>query len=406
MLPTVTATATDLFRIGKDGKIVGNSTGMTFAQALEAGVKLGFGPDGVESAYDDGMPVTYDDFFKLCLRINDRGLIPITWPGSLEIQRYLNYYAYNLWTDYEGREQMSLNFNVNGKATNLIDLNSYNSNTGEYETYEEDINMTNGYLLQQQAGKYESINFVKRLVSNSNYYDPKCFSETSQKETERDYLLSAMPGQKRKAMLIDGSWWQSEAKNVFLDMEIDYGEEYSMKNRRFGMMSLPKANTEKIGKATRAFNTSTAVMLNKAAISKSKESDIVMKVAKQFVKFLHTHESLYKYNQITSSCKPYDYTLSEEELESLTSVGRQNYEMHTSTDFVFTYAQNNIIKKDYERYSASGYLVYQSGGGTREIMTVAFHDNPNLSAWAYFTSMVNDHGKAFWDTNYGAYFND
>lgn len=386
--------------IGENGKVLGNVADMTFTEAKAAGMKLSDGPDDETGTYDDGMPATYDEFFALCQWINDRGVIPLTWPGTPEAQRYLNYLAYNLWTDFEGVQQMSLNFSLNGRATDLIDMDSYNPQTGTYTTYEEDITNANGYLLQQQAGKFEGINFIYELVSDPDYYDEQtCFSDTSQAEAERRFLLSALPDQQDRAMLIDGSWWQNEARNIFEDMAVDYGEQYSAANRRFGMMPLPKANETKVGDpSTLAFNTATLIFINKRTTT----DPVVLKVAKQFIKFMHTHESLYKFNEITGSAKPYDYTLTETELAGMTSVARQNYELHSATEFVFTYSQNPIVRKYPERFSSSGYLVFQAGGNLYEILSPTFNNNKGLTGWAYFKSMVEDHGATFWQNNFAS----
>ncbi len=385
--------------IGEGGKVIGRASEMSYADALKAGVRLGNGPDGKPGTYDDGCPATYDDFFKMCLRMNARDVYPLTWPGSAEILRYLNYLAYNLWADYEGPDQMNLNYSLSGTAADLIRLDSYNADTGAYETESVKINDANGYELQRQAGKYEAINFIKRIIADERNYDVStCVGEVSQVDAERRYILSAAEGKKR-AMLIDGSWWQNEARNIFSNMAIDYNDDsYRAENRRYGMLPLPKANESKVGEAqTLAFNTSTVIMINK----KTTTDEVQLKVAKEFVKFLHTHESLYEFTATTSSARPYTYDLTDEEKASLTSVAKQNYELHSATDFVFGYSKQPIVRMNYERFSCSGYLVFEAFGKSDSILAQRFIDKPSTTSWEYFRSMVEDHGKSFWETNFG-----
>lgn len=386
--------------IGEGGKVIGKAGEMSYDDALKAGVKLGNGPDGKAGTYDDGCPATYDDFFKMCLRMDARDVYPLTWPGSAEILRYLNYLAYNLWTDYEGADQMGLNFSLSGKAKDLIKLDSYNAQTGAYETEELDITDANAYELQRQAGKYEAINFIKRIIAEPKNYDAKtCVGEIDQKTAERRYILSALPEEKDRAMLIDGSWWQNEASSTFENMAIDYNNEaYRAQNRRYGMLPLPKANASKVGEeSTLAFNTATVIMINKNTTT----DETTLKVAKQFVKFLHTHESLYEFTATTASARPYSYDLSESEKASLTSVAKQNYELHAATDFVFGYSKQPIVRMNSERFACSGYLVFESYGKSDSILAQRFIDKPETTSWDYFKTMVNDHGKDFWDTNFG-----
>ena len=386
--------------IGEGGKAVGKASEMSYTDALKAGVKLGNGPDGKAGTYDDGCAATYDDFFKLCLRMNARDVFPLTWPGAQETLRYLNYLAYNLWTDYEGVDQMGLNYSLSGTASDLIKLDTYNSATGTYETESVAITDANGYELQRQAGKYEAINFIKRILSDERNFDPKtCVSDTSQKDAERRFILSAAPDIKDRAMLIDGSWWQNEAKNMFEDMAVDYNNDaYRAENRRFGLLPLPKANASKVGEESAlAFNTATVIFVNK----KTTTDETTLKVAKQFIKFLHTHESLYEFTSTTSSARPYTYDLSDAEKSTLTSVAKHNYELHSATNFVFPYSKQTIVRSNYDRFSCSGYLVFQAYGQQETILAQRFLTNKDTTSWDYFTSMVKCQGKEFWETNFG-----
>ena len=391
--------------IGQSGTVLGNKSGMTFAQATGGGgLKLSAGPDGKNGTYDDGMPATYDEFFALCERIEARGCEALTWPGEREIQRYLNYLAYNLWADYEGKDQMQLNYSLSGTATDLVKMDSFDAATGTFETYSQKIDNNNGYLLGSQAGKYYAVDFISRLVRNEKCYDENfCFTDgRTQYDTETLFVNSAYPGDnlKSRAMLIDGSWWQSEASKIFDDMAATYGDEWKAENRRFGMLALPKATREKVGESTTmAFNTATAILIN----AKTTTDEKILALAKQFIKFMHTHESLYQFNKITGTAKPYAYTLSDAEQATLTGVAKRNYEMHSSVDYVFSYSQNPIVKSDIQYFSMSGYYVFQANDSQFEILSLALKENPSWTSWDYFSSMVNDRGKSWWDTKFGSY---
>lgn len=202
-------------------------------------------------------------------------------------------------------------------------------------------------------------------------------------------------------MMIDGSWWQCEASRIFDEMVETYRDDrWKAENRRFGMMALPKATQEKVGtSSTLAFNTTTSIVIN----AKTTENEKILNLAKQFVKFMHTHESLYRFNQLTGTAKPYDYTLSDAELSTLTSVAKQNYEMHKSIDYVFSYSQNPIVRSDPQYYGASGWYVFQANSSQFEILSLAFHENPSWSSWDYFSSMVNDREQAWWTNKYASY---
>ena len=118
---------------------------------------------------------------------------------------------------------------------------------------------------------------------------------------------------------------------------------------------------------------------------------------------MHTHESLYQFNKITASAKPYDYELSESELATLTSVAKQNYEMHCSIDYVYSYSQNPILMLDPQSFASSGYSVFRNEK-SEEILTWTFHENSSLTGWDNFKSIAKYHDKAWWDERFKAWF--
>ena len=389
--------------IGQGGKVLGKSSSMTFEQAKAAGLKLGKGPDNKENTDDDGFAQTYDDFYKLCQRIYDRGVIPFTFPGS-DNNQYLNQLAYNIWADFEGREQMELNYSMNGTAKDLINISTYNSSNGTYELLPpQTITPEKGYLMQSQEGKLKGIEFIKWFTEKTDYYDTR--SQSSQTEAEGLFVTSILPEQKDRAMLIDGTWWQSEASGTFKNMVSDYQKpEYGIEYRRYGMMPLPK-DPSKVGeKTTLAYNNENFMVLNKTAIDAAADSENVLKAAKQFVKFLHTHESFYRFNRITSTARPFDYELTDDELATFTSVGKENYKLHDSVDFVFTYSQNDIVKNTPQLFCSAGDMVFQMANGQDRIISTTFFNGKCGSAWDYFKSVVDHYNKTYWDTNFSVYF--
>lgn len=58
---------------------------------------------------------------------------------------------------------------------------------------------------------------------------------------QRSYLLSA-EADTRYAMIIEGGWWENEAKDFFDTMAADNGEQYAYGTRKFAFMPTPKAD--------------------------------------------------------------------------------------------------------------------------------------------------------------------
>ncbi len=396
--------------IGQGGAVVGNKSNMTFDQAIAAGVKLGNGPDGdYETTTDNGLAQTYADFFALCAWIESRGMEAISWAGNTNTQLYLNYLAYSLWADYEGKDQMNLNYTLNGNATNLIDKSTLSADGKTYSLLPSTaITSANGYLLQQQAGKYEAIKFISDLVDNTNYYNESvCFAdEITHKDMQKKYVESAYyakndpANNKRMAMLVDGSWWMNEANSYFADAEVNWGEEYAAENRNFGMMTLPKANESKVGEqSTISYNTSTIICLNKHTTGTNR---VARKIAKTFLQFLHTQESLAEFTQVTNSARPFNYELTETQLNSLTDAGRRNYQIHNEVEMVYPYSLNALVDNNPVYFSCSGYKVFENAA--EEVsLTMSFNANKSLSAKGYFNGMLDTHNASWWNRTFRPY---
>lgn len=94
-----------------------------FVSAGDKTTKRTAGPDCVEGTADDGLPTTYDEFFFLLEHIAANGDIPVSWAGSY-YDGYLNLLTHSLATDYEGIDDMSLNYTFNGADSEMIKLDA------------------------------------------------------------------------------------------------------------------------------------------------------------------------------------------------------------------------------------------------------------------------------------------
>jgi hypothetical protein len=119
------------------------------------------GPDGKPSTSDDGLPATYDDFFKLCDQMVSKNITPINWGGKTP--EYVNALAECLQIDYEGAENMRVAYTSSGTAEHLVkNINA----DGTVELYSEEITPETGYLpWTKQAGRYYALSFVERLLT-------------------------------------------------------------------------------------------------------------------------------------------------------------------------------------------------------------------------------------------------
>lgn len=233
-------------------------TGIEFV--TEENPTKSMGPDGktgvqngIDYSLDDGLPTTYDEFFKLCQWIRLDGYHPVCFPGAFATM-HLTMLMDNLMTVAAGPEQMRLNYTYSGTANNLImfdkDNNIIFENDGVTPKTESLlINDNNAYNLSRQANRYYGMEFMDRFLSDTdNFNKADAINKTLLHTDNQENFIK-----NESAMLADGGWWQAEAIGVFQNMEKDDAK-YSQDARKFGWLPLPqptKAEAAKIANGTK-----------------------------------------------------------------------------------------------------------------------------------------------------------
>lgn len=291
------------------------------------------GPNGKFGDYDDGLPATYDEFFELCREMKDKTIIPITWSGVAG-DGYLRQFISSLYADYEGKEQIMLNFGFSGTANNLIDqvvTNAAGAVTSISMKPATAISNAEGYKLYGQAGRYYALNFLERI------YKGGCSvvnSDEGHLEAQYTYLESSLKGEPI-GMFIDGNYWLREAQTAgTFDMLVDeYGEGAKIENRRFGFMPLPKANEDRLGKSVLYDYLYTLGFIN-ATIPTGK-----IEAAKLFLQFVNTDESLREFTTVTNTAKALNYDIGDD-YAKLTEFGQTVIDFMKNSDIVYPISKN------------------------------------------------------------------
>ena len=296
------------------------------------------GPDGEKGNADDGLPATYEDFIILCDYIASvGGDNPLVWSGTHR-NAYLTHFINALAADFEGYEQMRLNFTFNGEAKNL---GVAKNGAFVEDTEPTQIDGSNGAELARQAGKYYAMDlyetlYDKEYVSGKDY-EATLFGEYSHETAQRDFLKLGQ--EKSNAMLLDGSWWHEEATGVFNEFGDYQNGKYNEKNRRVGWMPLPKS--------TKSENTNSTlydIMYPLCIMKKGVDvNSWQYKYAIDFIQFANSDEQLAKFTQLTGCTKALNYSLTGEQYEGLSYFGKSYYDVYKNSDIVFPYAKNDLF---------------------------------------------------------------
>ena len=389
------------FYFAADG--MGDSDGFV----TRSDMKRGNGPDGIEGTDDDGLPATYDDFFKLCDRIAEQEMIPVIWAGVAPV--YLNNFLLSLIADYEGYDQMSLAYSLNGTATDLID--SVNPDGTLNMKPATEINNSNGYLMRRSAGYYYGLQFIERLLKTKKsdgktykYYDPsKCLSSTrSQKQAQSDFLRGRFSSNLTPtAMLIDGTWWYAEARATFKQMASIPGA--ASNERNIGFMPMPKVDKEHLGPATYINNWMTSVNVS-AAIAESK-----IPMAKQFIRFMHTDRSLSEFTRITSGVRPFYYDVTTEDQPLTSPYAKDVMKVHNNNTIenptiVNPWSRNNLVLNNLADFMINDQVFNCKIGNNSYNIVLNAMINYGVSAKDYYQGITNYYSQEMWNNAYSRYF--
>lgn len=353
------------------------------------------GPDGEKGTDDDGLPTTYEEFLLLCDYINNvGGDNPLLWSGQYR-DSYLTHFINALATDYEGYEQMRLNFTFDGDAENLGTIIN-----GAFvkDSAATKIDGTNGAELARQAGKYYAIDFYSQIY-NKPYINDEATKNTevdtnntlysssyAHTKAQEDFLKRSS---RRNVMLLDGSWWQAEATSTFNTMA-GINAAYSKQNKKLGWMPLPKQSAEVVeaqqGKQTMYDIMYPLLMMKNGLDTNSWQ----YKYALDFIQFANSDAQLAKFTQITSCTKALKYTIEGDDYKALTPFGKSFYDAYKKADIVFPYDNNLLFANNQKIFKEIG-----DDTGSPLYKSTAYATFPvkalekKVSAASYFTGMYD-----------------
>lgn len=360
---------------------------------------LSGGPDGKHGTLDDGLPETYDQFIYMMDQMVKKSVVPFTW-SAIHGYEYINFLLQGLYVDFEGVNNTNLNFTFDGTATNLVKLDPQGKaiiTNGVPETESVAITPANGYEMYRTAGRYYAYGMVEKIFSNSDYYsDTITVGESDHYAAQSEFLNTAKTDELPVAMLMDGSWWENEAS--------DYGTYRRLgieKNSfEFGFMPLPKVNDSYVGtqdnpaKFTITENGTNVMFVNKYA------KDEAVDIAKKFIMFANTDESLQEFTILTNTMKALNYTLDEDQIKELSNFGKNFYNLVKSenTDIIYQGGQTNIFTSSPESFIIGKSMNTETG-------VYSNFEEKKLGAEDYFNKFVSINSKTAWDIKYGKYFN-
>ena len=365
------------------------------------------GPDGASGTYDDGLPATYDEFFALCAKMKDLGIMPVIWTGDQPV--YFSEFLASLACDYEGLEQSMLNFTFKGTAKNLVDTADENGITLMGETA---IDTSNGYLLAKQAGKYYALQFADRLLNKSSkYIDLRSVGSLSHTDTQKTYIASRfLSTETTIGMLIESNYWENEADDMgyFKQMAKSYGEDKASRNsRRFGFMPFPKATEDKVGEGVTLVDYLLSGAFIKGNIGKESGKEYEKALALDFLQFLYTDQSLVEFTEYTGCPKSLNYSI-DSIIDKVSPYTKSVFEMRARADIVYPFSNELIYVNHASDFNYANFFKTTvnkgQGNATYQYPSRTIYQE-DVSGLEYFKGLSVAMSKESWENSYSSYFN-
>lgn len=334
-----------------------------------------------------GTPKTVSEFKSLLNEIYGAGHTGFAFSPN-EAAFYVHQFNSGFIGQYEGYDAANLNITMNGEYT------------FEGDSAPTTITERKAWMLKDQKGKKELVYFL-RDIFDSKYYSSKVDSTAYPfGEVQSDFVMSRADSN-TLAMILEGEWWENEAKGSFNTIASrvnpDYG--YAGSKSDFRFMPIPQADGGVNAKYTFGGNDGTLLFINK----KSKKMDL----AEEWMKFAFSEASMETFTMNTGVTLAFDYDLSDEQKNTMTSFARTTYEVKKGT-----YAdQCEIVRQCKHKYASeytkkTGNTIGGFGTGLGTYTAADFNKNsyqPNL--WVAFVknnkqSLPASRVFASWDKTY------
>ena len=363
--------------------------------------KRGSGPDGEYGTEDDGLPATYEEFFRMCDKMYSLSVTPVIWSGHQT--NYMPVFFQSVAADYDGYEQTKLKFTLSGTATNLISVEMDKQGNEKSVTKLEDveINSRNGYLLMQQEGNYQALKFLDTLINTPDPIDnarrkylnqDQAFGNSVTHTAAQGFYVGSkyQDNVNTIAMFVDGSWWYNEATSFF-DMYSSI-EGAGMKERRIGLMPMPKADESMLGESTYVKTWITNVFITKNT------PDNVLSAAETFFRYIHTDRALSSFTRDANGVRPFNYEQTESDKINTSYFAKDLLRIHNTQKIVNTYSLNNVVKNNTGTINAN----YTCKYGNEPQMILFKKQATPAEIFNAFSEYLTE---SQWNSLYGNYFN-
>lgn len=371
----------------------------------EAGGTKSAGPDGVLGNSDDGLPASIEQFMELCEYMAlATPVTPFVWTGMYS--EYFTILLDAMVTAQLGKagSEVLYNFNENldgaAKTVSTV-ITGFSGGVPQLGTTV--IDETTGYLLWKQSALYYALQFADELLNSKNNGRGQWYTNSSVNgsydhlQAQADFINGSFDSKNQIGMLIDGNYWENEASEAIARSESTYNYNYD-ETGNFAWMPLPGAATGDTGSA----NLTLKDAMQSYAFIYSGIAEEKIELAKTFLQFCYTDESLKEFTLTTGSTRDISYDLTESEISSLSKYAQSIWNYRKTADIVNTASVYPVFQAN-EETLVNTFWKTQGTGLTQDRPYTAFWTD-KLTAVQFFNGMAGLHTRNSWDTENRNYY--
>ncbi len=280
------------------------------------------GKDGIYGTYDDGQPTNETEWDTMIRKISTSTKAFISG-GS--VGSYSQLIISSLFAQIGGVDEWNTYFNYDSKGQK-VKLS---------DGSEEVITLENGYKVQKMDSLYKAYEWLAK------YFDTRkedslvsihpALTDGVKLHTDAQNLFllgyQNVATNPRSAMLLDGAWWEYEARSMFTTLGgLDSNRGYGKREYRF--MLLPDITGQKNEKSVMSCCETGAIF-----IPKDSDPDR-LKVTKEFLAYMLSDEAMNFFLTETGSIMPYKYNLTSADYAKMTPFTRNMIELYNDTEHV------------------------------------------------------------------------
>lgn len=306
------------------------------------------GRDGKYGTYDDGQPETMAEWEIMISKIVDvSNYRAFMWTGQFETE-YVEFLNTVFFAQYSGIQS-------------VVDFFDKDSNGVQYEMYDgtkSAFTIDDGYKSNSMMGVKKTVEFISKYLTPTKYLHPTATESSYDHGMTQGLFVMGYRGavaNPKTAMILEGSWWENEARLYFAsNAEGNPERGYGKRDYRYMLTPSFDGGLGAFGDGT---GTAMAISENSSIIVPKCSDPDKLAAIKDFLSFTLKEENLRRYTLETGVVRPYEYEMTADDRAQMTPFAKNNWDIYNDSENIGL-VRRNIYATQPINYATTGCNLY------------------------------------------------